>query len=429
MTAGELDLLIIEDSPSDAMLLHACLRAGLLEIGAIERAHTLESGLARVEQGGIDLLLLDLGLPDSEGLETIREVATRFPDVPVIIVSGLEDSRVAEEALALGAQDFVVKNDLTPKVMDRAVAYAVQRHRTDDEIVDLAPADIGVEQPVFQRVSTGLRAPLAAVRQFVSVVSDETAGPLTGEQRESIDQAMRSVQQLAGMIDELVDVTPASFGHFPLRAEVANVDELIEGSVAAVRPLAERTGVTLDVELDGLRDAWCDPARVAEVLDNLLYNAIESTPSGGWVTVTSSGVGDEIQVAVQDSGPGVRPENRGRVFEPSFRDEPPEDPQHGGPGLELFVCRDLIERQGGRIWLDCAPHTRGSRVTFTVPVFAGRTPSERPEHAPVDGTSTYREKREAQHATQQGRFDARPETNVDAPRSAPPPRVNRPILG
>jgi len=265
------------------------------------------------------------------------------------------------------------------------------------------------------------------VRQFVSVLADETAGPLTAEQRESIQQAMRSIQQLAVMIDELVDVTPAAFGHFSLRAEATSVNEVIEGSVSALRPLAERSGVTLDVELAGLLDAWCDPSRTAEVLDNLLYNAIESTPAGGWVTLTSSGVGDEIHVAVTDSGPGVRPENRGRAFEPSFRAQ--ADTQRSGRGLELFVCRDLVERQGGRIWLDCAPHTRGSRVTFSVPVVAGRTPSRRPERALVGDSPVYPERKEAENGTQQEQFDAEPETNGGSRFSPRPARINRPIIG
>src|SRR6185295_4903911 len=113
--ANALNLLIVEDSPSDARLLEACLYEGMLGVGSIEREGTLGGALTRLDLGDIDAVLLDLGLPDSSGTDTIRQVVVRSPDVPVIVVSGLSDASVAEAAVALGAQDYVLKGAVTPK--------------------------------------------------------------------------------------------------------------------------------------------------------------------------------------------------------------------------------------------------------------------------------------------------------------------------
>jgi two-component system sensor histidine kinase/response regulator len=368
MTAA-LNLLIVEDSPSDARLLEACLEEGMLGVGSIEREATLEGALARISRGDVDAVLLDLGLPDSSGLDTIRQIVTSNPEVPVVIVSGLSDTSVAEEAVALGAQDYVLKDAVTPKDLARAVTYAIRRQEVIEETERAKRDQLEAKDRFLSHVSHELRTPLAAVHQFVSLVADETAGPLVDEQRECLRVAMRNIKQLALMIGDLLVMGRMSSGVVEIRPEHIDMFELIEDCVSNFRPLAADRGVDISIDVDGLDlpAAWCDPLRTVEVLSNLLDNAIKFTPTGGSIAVRESCDAAGIHIAVQDTGRGVQPENRERVFEQYFREAGDGDSGRGGLGVGLFVSRDLVERQGGRMWLETDASARGSCFEFTLP--------------------------------------------------------------
>jgi signal transduction histidine kinase len=370
--AYALNLLLVEDSPSDARLLEACLDEGMLGVGSIERQGTLEGALARLGRGDVDAVLLDLGLPDSSGLNTIRQVVMNNPAVPVIVVSGLSDASVAEQAVGLGAQDYVLKDTMTPKDLARAVTYAIRRQEVIEETEQVKRDQLEAKDRFLSHVSHELRTPLAAVHQFVSLVADETVGPLGDEQRECLAGAMRNIRQLALMIGDLLVMGRMSSGVVEIRAEQTRVLDLIGDCVSSFRPLADDKGISISIDIDPLDalelpEAWCDPVRTAEVLNNLVDNAVRFTPPGGSISVRLMLVEEDVRVAVRDTGRGVQLENRERVFEQYFREAGDGDSGRGGLGLGLFVCRELIERQGGRIWLEVDESARGSCFEFTLP--------------------------------------------------------------
>jgi len=377
--ANALNLLLVEDSPSDARLMEACLEEGMLGVGSIEREGTLEGALVRLGRGGVDAVLLDLGLPDSSGLDTIRQVVTSNPEVPVIVVSGLSDASVAEEAVALGAQDYVLKDAVTPRDLARAVTYAIRRQDVIEEAERVKSDQLEAKDRFLSHVSHELRTPLAAVHQFVSLVADETVGPLGDEQRACLVGAMRNIRQLALMIGDLLVMGRMSSGVVEIRAEPTPVFDLIEECVATFRPLADDKGINISIDVDPIDalempEVWCDPVRTAEVLNNLVDNALKFTPPGGSIALQLSCAEESIRVAVRDTGRGVQLENRERVFEQYFREAGDGDSGRGGLGLGLFVCRELIERQGGRIWLETDASARGSCLEFTLPrVMPART--------------------------------------------------------
>jgi signal transduction histidine kinase len=347
----------------------------MLGVGLIEREGTLEGALARLGQGHVDAVLLDLGLPDSSGLDTIRQVVTSNPEVPVIIVSGLSDESVAEEAVALGAQDYVLKNAVTPKDLARAVTYAIRRQDVIEETERVKSDQLDAKDRFLSHVSHELRTPLAAVHQFVSLVADESVGPLGDEQRQCLLVAMRNIRQLALMIGDLLVMGRLSTGRVEIRPERTRVVDLIEECVSTFRPLAEEKGVNINVDVDPIElpEVSCDPLRTTEVLNNLLDNAIKFTPGGGSIAVRATLDEEGIRVSVRDTGRGVQLENRDRVFEQYFREAGDGDSGRGGLGLGLFVCRELVERQGGRIWLDTDASARGTCFEFTLPTIVSAT--------------------------------------------------------
>jgi len=276
---------------------------------------------------------------------------------------------VAEQAVALGAQDYVLKDGASPKDLARAVTYAIRRQQVIEDLERAKRDQLEAKDRFLSQVSHELRTPLAAVHQFVSLVADGTAGPLAEEQRDCLAVAMRNIGQLALMIGDLLLMGRMSTGDVELRPERTPVVDLIEGCVSTLRHVALEKGINVEVDAVALElpDAWCDPARTVEVLNNLVENALKFTPTGGSVAVSAYRGADGIHVEVRDTGRGVQPENHERVFEQYFREAGDGDSGRGGLGLGLFVCRELVERQGGRIWLETDTTARGSCFEFTLP--------------------------------------------------------------
>ncbi|HVZ80408.1 MAG TPA: diguanylate cyclase [bacterium] len=128
METTETRILLIEDNPGDALLLQAAIRAKEAPQYHLERAGRLGEGLARIGRGDLDLVLLDLQLPDSSGLETLRSVVRSGPHVPIVVLTGTDDQETAMQAMREGAQDFLLKDDLNGQVLKRSIHYAIERY-------------------------------------------------------------------------------------------------------------------------------------------------------------------------------------------------------------------------------------------------------------------------------------------------------------
>jgi diguanylate cyclase (GGDEF)-like protein len=136
-----LTVLIVEDNPAYARLVQETLRDGGPEGFATETASRLSEALARLADGGIDVVLLDLGLPDARGAEGFARLSEQFPDLPVVVLTGLDDQDLAMEVVGQGAQDYLVKGRAENESLGRALRYAVERNRMQAQLRQLAIVD------------------------------------------------------------------------------------------------------------------------------------------------------------------------------------------------------------------------------------------------------------------------------------------------
>jgi two-component system sensor histidine kinase/response regulator len=364
-------LLLIEDSPSDAMLLRAALGDSVLRAARVERVSCLEDALNVLASDAFDAVLLDLGLPDSDGLDTFALVAEAAGPAAVVVVTGMEDARLAEEAVGLGAQDYLTKGEHRPGDIGRAVDYAIRRRRVLLELERARDEQLQAKDRFLTHVSHELRSPLSVVHQFGSLLSDSIGGPLTERQREFLTVLMRNVGQLKVLIDDLLSVSRLQGDRMALRVRPLALAGPLAAVIDAYRPTAEGRGVELGVHLPPLPTVVADPDRLHEVVGNLLENALKFTPVGGRVDVEAATAGGHVRVTVRDTGPGVRPGDRERIFEQFVQAEQSDDTRRNGLGLGLYVCRGLVERQGGALWVEDIPGP-GAAFCFTLPI-AGTT--------------------------------------------------------
>ncbi|MEY2466098.1 MAG: phosphoserine phosphatase RsbU/P, partial [Verrucomicrobiota bacterium] len=132
--APKIRALLIEDNPGDARLIQFMLEEAATNLFEIERADRLDAALERLARGGVDIVLSDLSLPDSHGMETFSRLHSQAPQVPIIVLSGLNDTTVAVDAVHRGAQDFLIKGQVDGQLLARSIRYAIERKRMSEQL-------------------------------------------------------------------------------------------------------------------------------------------------------------------------------------------------------------------------------------------------------------------------------------------------------
>lgn len=131
MTTDQIRILLIEDNPSDQRLIEEMFRQVQDLACHLELCNLLAEGMKRLEQKDIDVVLLDLSLPDSTGLETLVQVYEHFPEVPIIVLTGFDDAQTGLQAVQSGAQDYLIKDEVNSSLLIRSARYAIERHRIE----------------------------------------------------------------------------------------------------------------------------------------------------------------------------------------------------------------------------------------------------------------------------------------------------------
>jgi len=373
--AGDpITVLLVEDHPGDARLVREALRDTRSLQFRVVHVTSLTAAIERLRGADVDVVLLDLSLPDGAGLASIVRVRAAAPRVPILVLTGTEAEELALHAVRRGAQDYLVKG-VDAGTLARAVAHAVERHRMLLELEATRREQLALKDRVLSHVSHELRAPLHAVGGFVTLLVDGLAGEVTTAQREYLELAQRNLDQLARMISDLLDATRAETGKLLIEPAPFDLAEVLDATVSSLRPLAQTKQIALDATLPPRLDAYADAQRVQQVVTNLVDNAVKFTPEGGRIAVVAEAADDTVRVSVADTGVGIARDIAPHVFERLYQ----ASRGQRGLGLGLFISRALVERQGGRIWVE--PAAGGGTVfCFTLPA---RTPASPHAAAPA----------------------------------------------
>ena len=228
----------------------------------------------------------------------------------------------------------------------------------------------------MSHVSHELRSPLTAIHQFSTILMDELAGPLSVDQKEALRVILRNIHQLESMIEDLLEITRMQNGKLSIELQSVLVSEVVDDAIDTLRGAAAARDLRLQAEIaEDLPTAYADPVRTRQILINLIGNAVKFTPPEGSVTVRAA-FDDErafLRFEVTDTGCGLSPESTERIFERLYQVKEPGQAGRRGLGLGLFICQELVNQQGGRIWVT-SEVGRGSSFYFTLPVFGRDTP-------------------------------------------------------
>jgi signal transduction histidine kinase len=381
------EILLVEDNPGDARLLEEMLREGTLRFTLVH-ATQLATARDRLRVRHPAVILLDLSLPDSHGIGTVRAMLETAPGVPILVLSGLADEEVAVAAVDAGAQDYLVKGQVTPELLRRSIRYAIQRKRLEAERVELLAAEKALRrraQVARRRAETATRArdeilaivahdlrnPLTAVTVGLSMlIPDDPMEPIDAVSvRSTLETVLRAAEGMDRLIGDLLDLTRIEAGRFPIEARPLAVAPLLEEVRELFTPAAMGKHQELVVRHDDPLPAIAgDRMRLVQVFANLVGNAVKFTPPRGRIVVEATVEGDAVRFAVCDTGPGLPAGVVPHVFDRFWQ---AEHTRHQGTGLGLAIARGIVEAHGGHIGVQ-SEEGIGSTFAFTVPAADGR---------------------------------------------------------
>jgi sigma-B regulation protein RsbU (phosphoserine phosphatase) len=355
-------ILLVEDDEGDAGLVTWALKRQAEFPYVLRHVETLDEFLSVTEKQEYDVILLDLTLPGSSRLNTVRTV-TQAVSTPVVVFTGLDDKRTALDAVQAGAQDYLVKQNVNPHEICRSIRYAMERKRARDLLSRL-------REDFLTHVSHEFRTPITAAMGAIEILQDRVGNDAKPEEAHLITMVASNLLLLRSMVGDLVDTTMASSGKLYMHMRPNSVRALLTPVLEAMTPSAHRKGLQLTSDLDADVDVEADPERVTQVLTNLISNAIKFTPAGGTVTVAVDR-GTELHdgrvlFTVSDTGKGIPDDAQPFLFDRLY--QAPQDPEGGsrnGLGLGLYISRELIQAHGGVLSVT-SRLGEGSSFSFTL---------------------------------------------------------------
>ena len=368
-------VLHIEDSRTDIELVRAVLGHSPVAEFTVEAASTLEDGLRRLAEhdGAFDVIVLDLHLPDADGLTTFTRTAAAAGPVTIVVCTGSGDDTLGITAVEHGAQDFVVKWSSDPESLGRTLIHAVQRSRQLAEL----------QRHLVESTNTGdrLAATNAAIREFLAMVVHEIRTPITvisgyatllrdapetftpAEQAESLSTILLQTERLRRLTDTLLTHEGLEAGAVHAEPEEVCVVEAIDSALAAAGPAA----VDFKVQCDPGLTARVDPAHLQQALVNYVTNALNYGARPYTVTAAVEGDPASVVIRVIDEGDGVPDEFVPRLFGRFSRSQAARSRKGvHGTGLGLSIVAGLLHANGGDAWYEPG-EPQGARFCLRLP--------------------------------------------------------------
>lgn len=353
------------------------------------------SGLALFRSAQPDIVLVDLQMPECNGLEVLAALADEAPDVPAVVVSGTGALQDAIEALRRGAWDYLSKPVYDLKLLEHRVEQALEKARIRKELrLHQEHLESEVQKRTLELEAARNEAETASrvKSDFLANMSHELRTPLNGilgltellmlsapdtnaEQRENLGMVRQAGSELLTIVNNLLDMSKIEAGNLVLREHAFCLRETIEDVVQIMDVQARWKNIYLDLIFENaLPDTVIgDGARLKQVLHNLIMNAIKHTEQGGVRVRVAllSAEGDQfaLRVVITDTGTGIIAEKLASIFEPFALGESLMTKRHSGLGLGLAISREVVQQMHGDITVSSR---EGEGSEFVVTCMLGR---------------------------------------------------------
>ncbi|MCE5300646.1 MAG: hybrid sensor histidine kinase/response regulator [Spirochaetia bacterium] len=388
MEKTHIKVLLIEDNPGDVRLIWEILSEVRDSPFYLNVAENLLKGLQAMEKERPDVILLDLSLPDSNGIYTLNRVRDRAPDVPIVILTGMDDEITAIKSMKEGAQDYLVKGRTDSDLLKRAMVYAIERNRLIGELEvkqQALKSRNSLNYNFILMVFHELLTPVASIKSAVAQV-EKAHGDMSGADMAYINIVRNNTQRIFGLMDDLIDVSEIEAGTFAIKKKDCDLKDLITTNIADLLPLTAEKNITVAEEMPAEpARAMIDNYRISQALTNLMTNSLKFSMEGTIITVKLSpasrgvpqGAPEYVQkaagnvayyhVQVRDNGAGFTTQDRDKIFNNFFSSSKATPETHRGIGIGLLIAKNIINAHGGILWADSGGENMGSEFNILLP--------------------------------------------------------------
>lgn len=360
--ATPIQVLLIENDCADAKQVLDLLnqRSSCVLDLSITWVMSLADGVSELSGRTYDAVLLNLGLPDSDGIETLAQVRKCSKTIPIVILSGSDDKNLALETVQNGAQDFLVKGRPSGESILRAIQYAIERCRADRAVMQLRLLE--EREHFIAMLAHKLSIPIMGAQRILSILIE--LGTMSDEVRNLLAQISNSNQTLLHTIDNVLDLYRYETGFDNFVQTDVNVGRLVADALRELKATAAMKKIRFIKAYSSADTIFADPLAMRKVMLNVLSNAVKFTPEGGSVTISYKNASGKSILSVSDTGTGVEPELLDLIFERSFQKTRRYQPDGFGIGLDL--CKRFVEEQNGNIVCN-SKLDEGTTIQITLP--------------------------------------------------------------
>ncbi|MBN3938828.1 hybrid sensor histidine kinase/response regulator [Nostoc sp. NMS9] len=384
-------ILLVEDSASDAHLLHRIFinadqeqwqmlhverLSEAIEASRENSASTLDnSQIGSRKQRRFDLVLLDLSLPDSIGLDTLKEFKAAVPDIPVVVLTGVDNEDLALQALAEGAQDYLVKDKITIQRLVRAIRYAIERSEILNQLRESEERTrqaLAKEQELNElksnfvaMVSHEFRTPMTTIRTAVDIL-EYSSNKLTDVRRTKyFDRIQNAINQMLNLLDEILFLSKTEAAKLEYKPTLLNLENFCSELTDILQLNAGSKHSIIFTFQGESAQAQMDEDLLNCILTNLISNAIKYSPENDtiWFDLICK---DHLAIfQIRDRGMGIPLKDQTHLFQTFYRASNVGVIQ--GTGLGLTIVKKCVELHGGHIQLESEQGV-GTTVIVTLPL-------------------------------------------------------------
>jgi len=268
-------------------------------------------------------------------------------------------------------QDYPEQDLELLSMFAQRVTLAIERKEIEDALKETAEKLKEVDElkdEFLSMTAHELKTPLMPVKIQSQLLLTGVMGKINEKQRDSLDMVLRNTDRLIRLIDDISDISKIEAGTLEFHTEEVQMIDIIKNSIKDLSSLAKEKHIALigkyPTKLPLIK---ADKGRLAQVMTNLIKNAIKFTPEKGKITVGAKKSRNNIVVSVKDTGIGISKENLGKVFDKFFQVDTGITRKYGGAGLGLTICKRIIEKHRGKIWSE-STLGKGSKFIFTLPI-------------------------------------------------------------
>lgn len=364
MNSLQNNILLIEDDADARFLVQEMLRDVKDFSFSLEQASQLSTGIRKLNKEKIDVILLDLTLPDSKGLNTFITLHAKSPNTPIVVLSGLTDEAIATETLKNGAQDYLIKGQINGNLLVRALRYSIERKRAE-----LSQQKMEEELRISHKMASIGRLTASVFHEIlnpVNIISSHIQLMLM-----EAKEGSKAENDLKSILEEIKRIVTITDGLMRFSRKEAHIleeietNDLLEETLSFIGPESKSKNIkTIRKFEKELPKVMAHTDDLGQVFLSLITNAIDAMPEGGTLTICTQSIqvngNSFVSIKFADTGCGIARKNIDKLFEPFFSTR---KDSVVGVGLGLSTSYAIIEGYGGKI---CVESEEGKGATFTV---------------------------------------------------------------